>query len=699
MQSGRQAGLAAMLGVIALSGIDRAASAQDPPQPLSFTLAQATTGKAAYSQHCAACHGQDLEGSGPALALKGSAFQAKWGDKTALTLLQAIERMPPGQAAKIAPTDRIALLAFVLQANGAAAGDRPLASDPAKLGQLSLGGPNAAASAGPIVIPPRPGPSRLDALEPVSKADLRDPPPADWLMWRRTYDAWGDSPLNEITPQNVGKLRLAWSWSLPRGGNMMTPIVRGGVIYTYSFGDIVEALDGATGELLWRYQRSLDDGFAMVGKKGVALAGDLVLMPTSDLHVVALNARTGAVVWDHRIENGGDRKQQIKSAPLIVGDKAIIGLNGFWDVKGGNFIVALDLKTGAERWRFNTVAHPGEPGGDSWNGLPLDKRSGGSVWVSGSYDPALNLVYFGAAPTYDGNGLRGPSGLPGTTNTALYTDTTLALDPDTGKLAWYYQHQANDQIDHDWVYERTLLTLPIEGRPRRVVVTAGKAAVFDILDAKTGRYLGSMDMGLQNVFTAIDPKTGAKTLNPKAIPAPDQQLVRIGVPGICPDLLGARNLMSTAYSAKTRWLYVPLSDTCVEPFPDGRRWQAQPDPSADGKWGILRAIDLGTRRTAWSTRTAAPPVGGALSTTGGLIFLGFADRSFRAFDAQNGTEAWSAGLDNAPASYPVSYSIAGRQYVAVATNEGFVHAQAMRQIAHIVAPPAGGATLFVFALP
>jgi len=203
---------------------------------------------------------------------------------------------------------------------------------------------------------------------------------------------------------------------------------------------------------------------------------------------------------------------------------------------------------------------------------------------------------------------------------------------------------------------------------------------------------------LQNVITAIDPVTGAKTINPAAVPAAGQALKRLGMPGVCPDLLGARNLMSTAYSPRTRWLYVPLTDTCLDEFPDGARWQKHPDPASAGQFGMVQAIDLQSRKTMWTIREAAPPVGGAM-TAGGLVYLGFADRSFRAYDERSGKPLWTTKLDSAPASYPATYSVDGKQYIAVATNEGFVHVQAMRQLAHIVAPPAGGATLWVFALP
>lgn len=472
---------------------------------------------------------------------------------------------------------------------------------------------------------------------------------------------------------------------------MMAPIVHDGVLYALSFGDVVEALDAATGELLWRYQRPLT--VVPQGKKGVVLAGDLVILPTSDLHVVALDAKTGQVRWDHALA-GTDPKQQIKSAPLIAGDKVVLGINGFQEVKGGNFIVALDLATGAERWRFRTVAKTGEPGGDSWNGEPDGARSGGSAWVGGSYDPASRTVYYGVGQTYDVVPLRLKQGST-LDNRALYTDSTVALDAETGKLRWFYQHQPNDQLDHDWAFERLLI--PIDGRD--AVVAAGKDAIFDTMDARTGKYLFSLDMGLQNTILKIDPRTGAKMLNPLALPVGDKIANRFTPDGICPDLLGARNLMAGAYDPHARLLFMPLTDTCVHPFPNGARWQKNPDPATDGSYGVLKAVNFSGRRVAWTTRTRGAFVSGALATGGGLVFAGTVDRRFKAFDAKSGREVWDTGVDNSPASYPVTYAVSGKQYVAVATNEGFVHTQAMAQVMHLRMPPAAGATLWVFALP
>ena len=695
--------LCAATATLAAWAADRASAQQHPgassdaaaARPIGYTAAQAQSGHTTYEQNCAACHGAALDGGGGAPALSGPAFARKWAGKSAEGLFSVIRSMPPGKAASLRPEQSAALLAFILQANGAPAGRTPAPATAAELAGTSLPGGAPAKTAD---VPPPEHNTRLAALRPVDAETLKAPPPQDWLSWRRTYDASGFSPLDQINRDNVDRLQVAWSWSLPPGGNMMAPIVRDGVLYAYSFGDVVEALDAATGELLWSYQHPLKADVTPQGKKGVALAGDEVLVPTSDMHVVALNARTGAVMWDHAIDVGSETKHQIKSAPLVADGKVVIGVNGFQEVKGGNFIVALDLATGSEVWRFHTVAGAGDPGADSWNGVPPQARSGGSVWVGGSYDPTRNLVYYGVGQTYDTVPLR-PK--PGATrdNRALYTDSTVALDAATGRLVWFFQHQPDDQLDHDWAFEQILAPLELHGQRRPSVITAGKDAIFDVLDAGDGRYGFSMDMGLQNVVASIDPVTGAKRLNPAAMPTGDKIPPRYTPPGVCPDLLGARNLMAGAYDPGSRVLFMPLTDTCVYPFPNGKRWEKTPDAADDAGYGVLKAIDLDARKVVWTTRTRGPFVSAALATGGGLVFAGTVDRRFKAFDARTGRELWDAGVDNAPTSYPATYAVDGRQYVAVATSEGFVQAQAMEQVAKVRPPPDGGATLWVFALP
>src|SRR5690606_18452800 len=252
----------------------------------------------------------------------------------------------------------------------------------------------------------------------------------------------------------------------------------------------------------WTYQRRLPQGTPLTSKKTLALYGDKVFTATSDNRLVALDARTGRPVWDVAItDKPGFRNP---GGPLAADGVVMQGLTG--QAAGGALIAGFDAETGAKLWSFNTVAQPDEPGGDTWNGLPAEARSGGSVWVSGTYDPVNKLALWGTAPTYDTGPLRDLK--PGENNDALYTNTTLAFEPRTGRLVWFYQHMKNDQYDLDWVFDRVVGTLELDGRERRVVITGGKEGLFDALDAATGQYLTTADMGIQDFIVAIDPVTG-----------------------------------------------------------------------------------------------------------------------------------------------------------------------------------------------
>ncbi|RYD90166.1 MAG: hypothetical protein EOP61_30140, partial [Sphingomonadales bacterium] len=365
----------------------------------------------------------------------------------------------------------------------------------------------------------------------------------------------GYSPLKQIDRANVGTLGLAWSLSLASGTNAIAPIVHDGVMFINSNGT-VQALDARNGESIWKFVRPATTTRVPNSQtRGMALYGDALFVPTIDNHVIALDARTGRVRWDHVIGKPAEQLQ-LTAAPLVVRGKVIQGVAGCQggEYGGGCYIVALDAATGEEAWRFRTIARPGEPGGDSWNGAPWNKRYGGSVWVTGSYDADLNLVYFGVGQTYSISTLLDPQGRKGTSTDALFTNTTLAINPDSGKLVWHYQHAPGDVWDLDWSFERTLATLG----GRRIVVTGGKLGIFDALDAKTGDYLWSRDLGLQNLVTAIDPKSGRKRYDPALTPV-------VGTPKlVCPSTIGNRNWMSTAYDPGTHLLYVPVTPTCMD---------------------------------------------------------------------------------------------------------------------------------------
>ena len=537
---------------------------------------------------------------------------------------------------------------------------------------------------------------------PVTDEMLTNPSPDDWLSWRRTRDGLGFSPLAKINKRNVGALQLAWSLSLPPGPNTSTPLVHDGVIYVHSFGDHVQALDAATGDELWHYARELPSTFRPTVKRNMALYGDKLYVGTSDVHVVALDAKTGAVVWDTAIAAEGSGFG-LTGGPLVARGKVMQGVNG--QAPGGAYIVALDAATGKEAWRFYSIARPGEPGGDSWNGLPLEKRTGGSVWTAGSYDAERNVALFGPAPTYDTGPLRDLVAKPGVTNEALYTNATIALDPDTGRLVWYFQHVPNDQWDFDWAFERQIVTLTVEGRRRRVVLTAGKEAIYDALDIdNAGRYLFSFDLGLQNLITAIDPRTGAKTVDPKLVPSRETAIT------VCPHAGGAKSWVPGSINPTTRVLFVPLVESCMDltPVPrdqrgslsTGVRWTIRPRLDSDGRYGRIQAIDLETRKTLWTERQRAPQTTGVLATAGGVVFAGALDRVLTAYDDATGKALWQAKLNDVPSSAPISYGVNGKQYVAMTVGYGSAHAQTFPMLTpEIDLPIVRSATISVFALP
>ena len=669
---------------------------------VSFIEAQAQAGQQVYEQRCASCHGYNLEGFELAPSLSGNLFSRRFGDGSADNLARNVLRMPPNEIG-LSEVETANVLAYLFSRNGVEPGSAPVSADLAILANFIIPAQELVDQRFAPRLPSygTNGPvfpvSRLNELTPVSNEMLMNPPADDWLVWRRTHSNLGHSPLADITRTNVDMLRVEWTWSLPPGANMMTPIVHDGVMFTLSTGDVVQALDATTGDLLWAYQHEIPEDVNSESKKGVAIWEDQIIVATSDLKLIAIDAKSGRLVWEHAINTNGEVDHRFKSAPMIVNDKAIFGLVGQMAVEGGNFIVAIDLNEREEAWRFYTIARPDERYGNSWNGLSLEERTGGSVWTPGSYDPDTNLVYFGPAPTYDTVTMREFRNVPGTTSDALYTNSTIALDADTGELVWHFQHVRNDLLDLDWAFERQIMELPVNGELRKVVVTGGKAVIFEAMDAATGGYLFSIDMDMQNVFSEIDPRTGDKTMFPEAVLQPGAPTPGLAKNGVCPDALGARNMQTTSYNPATNMLYIPMQDTCINNL-TGRRWQKYPDAEQDGLWGMVKAVDLSTREVVWTTRQFGPPASGHLTTDTGLLFRGTIDRLFQAVDQETGEVLWEQRLDNSPTSYPITYRVDGKQYVAVATNAGSYFANGMERTTGIINPPSG-ASLWVFAMP
>ncbi|HXC60705.1 MAG TPA: PQQ-binding-like beta-propeller repeat protein, partial [Steroidobacteraceae bacterium] len=533
------------------------------------------------------------------------------------------------------------------------------------------------------------------------------------------YDGLGFSPLRQIDRSNVKQLRMAWSWSLPDSMNEITPLVHDGVMFVYS-GPVVQALDAASGELLWQYLRVLPDQYdnARASRvKTLALYEDRLIAPMVDGHVIALDIRSGRVIWDQvvltpeqRATNGKAEgvALHLNGGPIVVRGMVIIGVSlGLENSPGGDFIVGLDANSGAERWRFHTIARPGQPGGDSWNDAPVNERYGGGAWTPGSYDPELDLVYFGIGNTYNAATLLEPR--PGaksvTRNDGLYTDATVALRPATGELVWHYQHQKRDVWDLDWVFEQSLVTVNLNGKPRKLVVTAGKTALFDALDAATGAYVFSRDMGMQNIVVAVDAKTGDKTVNPAVQPEAGKSKL------ICPSAFGARNWPATSINPETGLLYVAMTESCsdytyaprsaAETATGGSdmRFASRLPPGHDGQFGKLAAVDLKTQQVVWSQRQRMPPAGSTLVTATGLLFNGDLDRHFRAYDQKTGEVLWQTRLNAAPESSPITYAVNGRQYVAVVAGGGSAYGAGGRGLVPELRSPAAGVTLYIFELP
>lgn len=686
--------------------------AADPP---TFTEEQAAAGQTAYVNHCADCHGEQLEGLDISPALTGDRFDQTWRGKSAAVLAFHVRRMPPESAAEpgaISDDAYIHILAYLLAANGFAPGDDPLPNELAALEELDLPRlPGAEYDPDAPVELTDEQRALLENLPAVTQDMRENPDPADWIQWGRTYDGLNESPLDEIDRETVADLVPAWRAPLRPGVNMATPLVLAGVMYLHTYPDTVLALDAATGDVLWRHQYEPATGGSSQ-KMGLGLHGHKLLVPTSDLHLLALDSRTGELLWDHTIDTPvKDRRRagyNLRSAPFIVGDKLIQGVTASFVPQGG-FILALDVNSGEELWRFNTIARPDEPFGHTWNGLPLEKRSGGSVWHQGTYDPELNLVYFGIAPTYDTGPLLKPADDPNVNCDALYTNCTVALNPDTGELVWHYQHMANDQWDLDWVFERQIVTINYEGEPRKVVMNVGKMAILEAVDAATGEYLFSVDPGVQDVIIAIDPETGEKTFDLSKMPDLEKET------DISPSAYGARSWPATSYSPRTNLHYMPLTEntmrfgkTGIPLLSSGVRISNAPHPDTrDGMLGRLQAIDLTTRDLAWTTHLTAPLSTSVLATAGGILFCGDLDPALKAFDESTGELLWSAPLDASPTASLVTYSVDGRQFIAVAVGSRNFHIDGLDQGYALLRnaaeppipdPPKGGAAIWAFAI-
>ncbi|MDH5520726.1 MAG: PQQ-binding-like beta-propeller repeat protein [Acidimicrobiia bacterium] len=550
----------------------------------------------------------------------------------------------------------------------------------------------------------------IDRVTPVTDATLLNPPDGDWLMWRRTYNGWGYSPLDQINKENVGDLRLAWSWAMTPGRTQETPLVHDGIIYIQNSDHTIQALDGATGDLIWEYEHELPDDVDPRGVRNKAIYDNKLIVATRDAHLIALDTKTGQLIWDKTVANH-TFGYSFSSGPIVANGVIIQGTTGCGGGQpGGCFFTGHSVDTGEELWRINTIARGDTPEGNSWNGVPVESRHGASAWIAGSYDPEQNLVFAGVGQPYPWNmemaGLTPPSADPNVTNEALYSNATLAFDPNTGELKWYHQHLPTDSLDLDYVYERLLIDLPVNGQDRNMTVTTGKIGIIEALDRVTGEYLWDVETVPQNVVLSIDPTTGAKTINPEVIPVIGETTFN------CPADPGGRAWQATAYSPRTQALYLPTVEFCSNTTVNtldpgeiytggGRQTYSRVEvPDGDGNIGQVRAINLNDRSEMWQYRQRPPITSSTLPTGGGLVFVGSLDRKFMAFDDETGEKLWESGkLSSSLESFPITYEAGGKQYVAITANFASGLGRLASLTPEVKLPSNDPITLYVFALP
>lgn len=548
--------------------------------------------------------------------------------------------------------------------------------------------------------------------QPVTEQMLENPAPGDWLMYSRTFDAQRFSPLKQINKSNVSQLRLIWERGLDNGQTETIPIVHNGVIYVVAPNAAVQALNAATGDLLWEYKRKLPANQAgQARSKNLAIYQDIVLFEAPDA-IVGLDARTGEQRWEAKTDGRGNT-----SGPFVAEGKVITG--GACAGKRDNcFIVANDALTGKEAWRFYTTPNKGEPGDESWGGAKVENRLASTWGLPGSYDPVRKMLYWGVAnpmpdqrmARHDGN----PDAVSRTAPSDLYSNSTIALDAATGKLAWYYQHLPADDWDSDYTHERTLLRTKFNPDPKSVkwinpdvkrgeehdvAVTIGEAGGVFELDRATGQFLWATPFPYDdphNVISNIDVKTGKTEINwDNVFKTPGDHHV------IC--YWNTRSYWPTAYSPATNSLYTSYIDNCRDltlAGPGGRgEWHVVQRPGGDPKalTGLAK-IDLATGDILRFDVGRAPGNGAMLATAGDLVFHGDMSRRFRAFDAATGKMLWEQILGGNISVSTIAYQANGKEYICVMTGDNLKVPELSAEVPELKTPK-GHNAIYVFGLP
>ncbi|MYA67352.1 MAG: PQQ-binding-like beta-propeller repeat protein [Gammaproteobacteria bacterium] len=669
--------------------------------PEATFTAQAEAGAASYAANCAACHGAELEGTILGPLLIGQSFIQRWGTQTPALLLGNIQsNMPPGGAGNMTDEDYLNVVAHMLAMNGVDSVSDALtdASDFTIAENIS----RIVALRRPMEPPAPQGLTVAGNTEdfvpftPLTAEMLRDPDPADWPMHRRNFFGHSYSPLDEINTDNVANLRLEWVWNMHEGDSEPAPLVYGGIIYLINPSNVIQALDGKTGELIWEHWTGPANRQDM---RNIAMYEDKIIQATTDARLVALDARTGEQVWETVIADNSKGFAN-SSGPIVADGMVISGLAGCARyIPEDCFVSAYDADDGELLWQFETIAEAGQPGGDTWGGLDDLFRAGGETWITGSYDPELRLTYWGTAQQKPWV----PVSRHMTINdVGLYTNATIAVNVDSGELDWYFQHVPAEALDLDEVFERVL----IDRGDEKLVYSIGKHGILWKNDRVNGEFRGFTETVFQNTFTHIDPETGAVTYREDIQNAQLDEWT-----SACPSSAGGKDWHSMTYHPPSGLIVAPLSQTCLENaarevalvqggggLAASRKFFEM--PGTDGNLGKVGAYHADTLEEVWAHEQRASLHTGTISTAGDLVFVGDLDRRFTAFDVNTGEILWQTRLGTSVQGHPVSFAIDGKQYIAVTTALGGTSPRTVPGvIATEITYPRWGNAIYVFSLP
>ena len=697
-------------GLALLLSLGLAACGSESPSSVSTTqsaapvvtfASQVEAGAEAYATNCAICHGANLEGSTLGPLLSGFSWVRRWGTQTPTLLLGNIQAsMPPGGNENITEEDYLNFVAHMLQVNGVDGVTEALTASSNFVIEDSISRMVAQRNR-----PEPPAPEGLTVsgntedfipFIPLTDAMLRDPNPADWPMMRRNFYAHSYSPLDQINTETVKNLQLEWVWNMHEGDSEPAPLVYNGIVYLINPGNVIQALDGKTGELIWEHWTGPANRQDM---RNIAMYNDKIIQATTDARLVALDARTGEQRWETAIADN-TKGFSNSSGPIVADGKIINGLGGCSRyIPEDCYISAYNANTGELLWQFETIAEMGEPGGDTWGGLDNVFRAGGETWITGSYDPDLRLTYWGTAQQKPWVPVSRHMTIY---DVGLFTNSTVAVNVDTGQLDWYFQHVPAEALDLDEVFERVLVNRGDD----KFVFSIGKHGILWKNDRITGEFIGFKETVFQNAFTNIDPESGAVTYRE------DIQNAQLNEwTSACPSSAGGKDWHSMTYHPPSGLIIAPLSQTCLENAAReialvqggggvGASRKFFEMPGTNGNLGKVGAYDVDTMEEVWSHQQRASLHTGTISTGGDEVFVGDLDRRFKALDVSTGKTLWETRLGTSVQGHPVSFAIEGKQYIAVTTALGGTSPRTVPGvIATEISYPRWGNAIYVFSLP